>query len=577
METLSTANNPNLDRKLEVSDNQVKPEKVRVGLYLQSILVPKWIYSMLSDIVNSEYIDLIVAVKNMAVLPSAPSFWKIIKDHSNLLFYGIYARLDERLFNEYDDPFQLVNAGELLSDVPVWEVEPRMKKYSDYLADEDVEIIRGYNLDVMLRLGFRILKGRALDVARYGVWSYHHGDNQRYRGSPAGFWEVMNCDPITGTIVQIINEDLDNGKVIHRSYSRTHNRSVKLNKQRYFWKSARIIPRKLDQLARIGTSALDDHYENSPLQPYLSPMYRIPDNRQMMKGLWKLLSLYAKDKLRGLVTYFQWYIAYRINRNSNDPDLSFFRFQKIIPPLNRFFADPFPVYHDGCYYIFFEDYIWSEVKGYISVIKIDQKGKQGQIQRVLERPYHLSYPFIFQQDDNYYMIPETMDAHRIELYKCREFPDQWELDRVLMENVNAVDTTLIEHDGLWWMFTNIDDDYNSYNEDLYIFYADSPFGPWVPHPMNPVKSDIRNSRPAGRIFRHKDKLYRPAQDSSIVYGKTTVINEIIELSKTHFREKEISRIDSNWEADLTGIHTFNHVENMTVIDCRREYRGLSRE
>ena len=34
----------------------------------------------------------------------------------------------------------------------------------------------------------------------------------------------------------------------------------------------------------------------------------------------------------------------------------------------------------------------------------------------------------------------------------------------------------------------------------HVFHADSPFGPFTPHRRNPVKSDVRSARPAGKLF-----------------------------------------------------------------------------
>ncbi len=39
------------------------------------------------------------------------------------------------------------------------------------------------------------------------------------RGGPAGFWEVMNDQPTTGSMLQVLNEELDNGRVIYRSHA----------------------------------------------------------------------------------------------------------------------------------------------------------------------------------------------------------------------------------------------------------------------------------------------------------------------------------------------------------------------
>jgi hypothetical protein len=47
---------------------------------------------------------------------------------------------------------------------------------------------------------------------------------------------------------------------------------------------------------------------------------------------------------------------------------------------------------------------------------------------VLERSYHLSYPFIFRWGSDIFMIPETSDNRTVEVYRAVEFPGKWELE-----------------------------------------------------------------------------------------------------------------------------------------------------
>jgi hypothetical protein len=42
---------------------------------------------------------------------------------------------------------------------------------------------------------------------------------------------------------------------------------------------------------------------------------------------------------------------------------------------------------------------------------------------VLERPYHLSYPYVFFVGDDAFMLPETAANGAIELYRAVSFPD----------------------------------------------------------------------------------------------------------------------------------------------------------
>ena len=133
-------------------------------------------------------------------------------------------------------------------------------------------------------------------------------------------------------------------------------------------------------------------------------------------------------------------------------------------------------------------------------MEIDEEGRWKQPYPVLERPYHLSYPFVFEHDGNTYMLPETAANGTIELYECEEFPHRWVLKKTMMEGVYAVDSTLHFHEGRWWLFTNIRDNEGASSDDeLFLFFADSPLAEnWTPHPLNPIVSDASCARPAGR-------------------------------------------------------------------------------
>jgi hypothetical protein len=168
------------------------------------------------------------------------------------------------------------------------------------------------------------------------------------------------------------------------------------------------------------------------------------------------------------------------------------------------------------------------------------------------------------------MIPETSQNKTIELFKCQDFPYKWEFTKKLMENLSAVDTTLFFHKNKWWLFTSIDETNNisGGSTELFLFFSDDLFSDvWESHPCNPIISDVRTARPAGRIFKQNNKIFRPSQDCSIRYGKGFNLNQITILSETEYEEKLILKVDTEWDKDLKGTHTFNFDEDITIIDA----------
>ncbi len=136
-----------------------------------------------------------------------------------------------------------------------------------------------------------------------------------------------------------------------------------------------------------------------------------------------------------------------------------------------------------------------------------------------------------------------------------------------MRDTNIVDSTLFEQDGRWWLFGGMSRGrVSTTNEELYLFWSDSPLGPWKEHPANPVKSDISSARPAGWPFRYKGQLYRPAQDLSRGENFETVLNRMDVFNEREYRETEVARLRGGWLPGQIGIHTLNHADGLATID-----------
>ena len=535
---------------------------LRVGLLIDSFVQRKWIHQVIDEIQRSGIAEFVLIIKNEAhnePQGRLKSYWR----NRKYLLYTLYGKIDEARVKVSPDAFAPTDLRELLDNCPVLEVVPEMKAYSDWFPKDKIDEIRQYDLDVALCFGFRILKGDALKIARHGIWSYHHGDQLVNRGGPAGFWEVMDCIPVTGSVLQILTEDLDNGPVIYRSWSPTSDRfSVKANRNNLYWKSSAFVLRKLRDLAAGHPICTD---ENHLYRPYSNRLYRMPTNGEMFPRLSRLAKQYAIGKFQSVLNTEQWALAYRFRSGPYDSNNTLYRFKPLMPPKDRFWADPCATKAGDRYYLFIEEYVYESAKGHISVIELDRQGIVNGPTKVLERDYHLSYPFVFEWNNSYYMIPESASNGTIELYRSTKFPLEWEFEKVLMNNVRAKDATVVEVDGTWWMFVSIAE--NCIPDELSIFYAETPLGPWIPHRRNPVKSDVRGSRPAGRLFCWNSDLYRPAQDSSGRYGYAISINRVIQLDAENFSEEEVSKILPNWRKDLIGTHTLSASDDLTVTDC----------
>jgi len=276
-----------------------------------------------------------------------------------------------------------------------------------------------------------------------------------------------------------------------------------------------------------------------------------------------------KSKISNFSYFYQWNILVNIDDKIST---SFSKFTELIPPKNKFWADPFVIYRNEKYYIFLEEFDNSKNKGHLSIIILDKNGNYSKPVKFLERDYHLSYPSIFEFENQLYLIHSTIHNSNayIELFKCEDFPFKWKFIRKLITDIPLVDATMFFHNNLWWIFAaEAENNGTSKSEKLMLFYSINPLSDnWIPHPLNPIVSNIQNARPAGNIFHMNNKIIRPGQNCFKVYGNGFSFNEIIKLTKNEYDEKNLESFKPDWKNGLIGLHTFNHDHGCTVIDTR---------
>jgi hypothetical protein len=250
--------------------------------------------------------------------------------------------------------------------------------------------------------------------------------------------------------------------------------------------------------------------------------------------------------------------------------------QRIEPPPDTLWADPFLIRHNGQRWLFFEEQPLRSAPGHIAALALDSEGCPfGPPRIVLRKPWHLSYPFIWQADNRLLMIPESSANHSMSLYESDAPTGPWRHLTTLMEGRRWADPTVVEFDKRLWLFASSAGDRACPHDELWVYYADAIEGPWRPHSLNPVKIDAGSSRPAGAMWVAPDgRLFRVAQDCSTVYGGAVVLLRIDELTPDRFRETVVPlgdpaapfRPDRPW-------HTFNSDGQHMVIDLlRRQWR-----
>ncbi|MBZ9763163.1 formyl transferase [Mesorhizobium sp. CA8] len=233
---------------------------------------------------------------------------------------------------------------------------------------------------------------------------------------------------------------------------------------------------------------------------------------------------------------------------------------------SRFYADPFPVLYRGQVTLFVEDYIHRTGKAILSAVAFGPSGPVGTPKPVLELPYHLSYPFVFERDGEIWMVPESSANRTVDLYRATAFPGGWVKEATLLSDIIASDATLTEHSGRWWMFATVRDGGGAFSDQLHLWSAPDFRGPWTPHPKNPLLIDIASARPAGRMVGRNGQLLRPVQDCRRSYGAALGIARVTQLDESGFEQvvETILNPSAGWAG--RKLHTLNEAGGLEFID-----------
>lgn len=259
-----------------------------------------------------------------------------------------------------------------------------------------------------------------------------------------------------------------------------------------------------------------------------------------------------------------WSIAFR-RKNSQEEffaDMDKPQFTEMPPSKRYWYADPFLFENAKRTYLFFEMFDRLKKKGCIGYCLM-QKGTMSQPKMVLERNYHLSFPFLFTVGNNIYMIPEANESGEVKLFKATEFPLKWNEDRTLITNIRACDSVIINYgsDNNWILTSAIvSNDTNWLQNRLYHF----DFGTLsVSSSYFLAKSGDKGVRNAGNCFVYKGMLIRPSQDcGDDEYGKALIFWQVRRCCLNEYNEEFYKKVDYKDILTLdnchVGVHTYEH-------------------
>lgn len=246
-----------------------------------------------------------------------------------------------------------------------------------------------------------------------------------------------------------------------------------------------------------------------------------------------------------------------------------------MPPF-QFLADPFGLWRDGQLHIFAERLDYRDKRGRIEWLCFDGDLQLTERAIVLEEPWHLSYPFVIEAEDEIWMLPEAARSGRLTLYRCVAFPDRWEAAATLDVAGRPIDATPFFHDGRWWLIYRGDAGGDE-NRGLCLAHANKLEASWTLHPASPLAVAPSWARPGGTPFVLGRKIIVPIQDGGDTYGGGIRLMTISRLSPEDIDFTIGPKIVAPQAATpyVAGFHTLSAAGGVTLIDSKRIVRSLT--
>lgn len=232
-----------------------------------------------------------------------------------------------------------------------------------------------------------------------------------------------------------------------------------------------------------------------------------------------------------------------------------------------YLADPFPL-PDWPDRVLCERYSYPDNLGTLCAFTVTREGVAD------ERPIagdlggkHLSYPFLFREGNRLFLLPEMEAFGELTLFELGT-ENKAQAVCTIECGTRIADPTLFRYEDLYWI-AYCDQGCGSC-DNLCLLYARRLEGPWLAHPKNPVKVDIRSSRPGGTPFSVNGRLFRPAQDCSETYGGAVTINEVLVCTPDDYAERPVAILTPDPSGPFPhGLHTVSMGADRILLDGKK--------
>jgi hypothetical protein len=443
---------------------------------------------------------------------------------------------------------------------------PSLEDSDDDYGERASQLVLDLGLDLVIRMTSVGLPDEAVRLLRFGEWSFSFSDESDGGVDWFGYEAVLRRASSVPLALFVRH-----GNSAKRTCISTSAFNIKFSAARNAGfvkeRAVTLLLRELDRVAETGRLVPDTEMpSDTPTGPPPSGVDLLRYSAALSSQLLSRAGNALHRKMGGGSAVWTLFMG-----QGDIADFDPGHAVEIRPDKDEIRADPFLLEHEGDCYLFYEAYADGASKAHIAVGRIEGDRLE-RLGVALACDYHLSYPFVFHDGDDLFMMPETHRARRVEIWRCVEFPLKWELYSTALHGLSPADSILTRYRDRWWLFTNLSDfhAYEDHCSELHVFEVDGPqLKKVVPHKRNPIVLGSTTARNAGRIFEQGGCLYRPSQrNENGIYGYGLNIMLVEELDSENYRERCVRTILPDFKPRLIGCHHFDAAAGRYVMDAQ---------
>ena len=237
------------------------------------------------------------------------------------------------------------------------------------------------------------------------------------------------------------------------------------------------------------------------------------------------------------------------------------------------YADPLLYDFSGDVYLYMEAFDRKQKKGCIACSKISN-GKIETPRVIIEEPYHMSFPMIFEMKNEVYMIPETEAGGTINIYINSGNPYEWRLLQRIKTNISIVDSVVYSSKDDTVSIIASTFDLENPKLTKYIMFQlkreNNIFSIEYSNDFNSSSKYGYGNRNAGYII---GDLHCTQKSTPAIYGYSSVFYQLNSINEKNIDEQFVSevrpeqiRMISDKKIKPIGTHTYSIVGDYEVID-----------